>query len=206
MGNYPGWWHPEGDKLKVYRFSDGPFWELTLKSDSDTAARIFIEPLWEEGEPSAPYGVRYEIRQPLRGFFGGQIIMRDIQLARAFAVYDFPGYQGNEGIYQNFEWDLEKSNGLLEKYLDSSVVPHPLAKNYPAIYKDPDNWARPGAFIRQGRYLNIPGPGTGLIGDPNISIRLKPEIVAAVSKMLHKSPPDFKDHTPFDNYKLPALR
>lgn len=42
----------------------------------------------------------------------------------------------------------------------------------------------PGKFIRWKEYLNIPGPGTGWDGDPNISIKLTPEITNAVQQVL----------------------
>ena len=41
-----------------------------------------------------------------------------------------------------------------------------------------------GAFIRQGIYLNIPGPGTGHDGDPNVSLDLDEKITAAVKGLL----------------------
>lgn len=41
-----------------------------------------------------------------------------------------------------------------------------------------------GLFIRQGPYLNIPGPGTGKDGDPNISILVTKEIRRAVQRLL----------------------
>lgn len=44
--------------------------------------------------------------------------------------------------------------------------------------------AEQGKYIREGRYLNIPCPGTGHDGDPNISIQLNDEICAAVKKII----------------------
>jgi hypothetical protein len=40
-----------------------------------------------------------------------------------------------------------------------------------------------GHFIRRGDYLNIPGPGTGHDGDPNISIEVDPQIRCAVLEL-----------------------
>lgn len=37
-----------------------------------------------------------------------------------------------------------------------------------------------GRYARRGPYLNIPHPGTGLPGDPNISVYITPEIRTAV--------------------------
>lgn len=42
----------------------------------------------------------------------------------------------------------------------------------------------PGKYIKHGRYLNIPGPGTGKDGDPNISIYLDEALVSNVRAFL----------------------
>ena len=44
--------------------------------------------------------------------------------------------------------------------------------------------ARQGKFIRSKNYLNIPCPGTGHDGDPNVSVELNAEIISAVSELL----------------------
>lgn len=41
-----------------------------------------------------------------------------------------------------------------------------------------------GSFIRWGRFLNIPCPGTGHDGDPNISIELDAEITETVRALI----------------------
>lgn len=41
-----------------------------------------------------------------------------------------------------------------------------------------------GAYIRHGNCLNIPGPGTGNDGDPNVSIWVDKDIVEAVQTLL----------------------
>ena len=46
--------------------------------------------------------------------------------------------------------------------------------------------AAQGEFIRWGKYLNIPGPGTGHDGDANISIFVSDEIRDAVAQLLQK--------------------
>ena len=46
--------------------------------------------------------------------------------------------------------------------------------------------AAQGLFIRFEDYLNIPGPGTGHDGDPNVSILLDREIKKAVQQLLTK--------------------
>lgn len=46
--------------------------------------------------------------------------------------------------------------------------------------------ARQGSYIRYQNYLNIPGPGTGHDGDPNVSIDIDEEIKTAVAKLLSR--------------------
>ena len=40
------------------------------------------------------------------------------------------------------------------------------------------------AYIRSGKHLNIPCPGTGNDGDPNVSIELDASITKAIAKLL----------------------
>ena len=49
--------------------------------------------------------------------------------------------------------------------------------------------AKQGRFIRWKNCLNVPCPGTGRDGDPNVSIELTPEIKAAVKELLDRLPP-----------------
>ena len=42
----------------------------------------------------------------------------------------------------------------------------------------------PGKYIKHGSYLNIPGPGTGNDGDPNVSIYLDEALVSNVRAFL----------------------
>lgn len=44
--------------------------------------------------------------------------------------------------------------------------------------------AKQGRFIRYRDHLNIPGPGTGSDGDPNISIKLNQKIKDAVGSLI----------------------
>lgn len=48
--------------------------------------------------------------------------------------------------------------------------------------------AEQGKFVRAGRFLNIPHPGTGLQGDPNISIEIDGYMRLAILELLkHKA-------------------
>jgi hypothetical protein len=44
--------------------------------------------------------------------------------------------------------------------------------------------AIPGSYIRKGQFLNVPMPGTGSDGDPNISVFVSDEIKAAVRELI----------------------
>ncbi len=48
-------------------------------------------------------------------------------------------------------------------------------------------------FIRWKEYLNIPHPGTGHDGDPNISIEIYPKVQEAVTQLLDECFPETKD-------------
>lgn len=41
-----------------------------------------------------------------------------------------------------------------------------------------------GHYIRKGQFLNVPMPGTGLGGDPNVSVYVSEEIQKAVRKLI----------------------
>lgn len=45
----------------------------------------------------------------------------------------------------------------------------------------------PGKFLRADEYLNIPGPGTGCNGDPNISIEIDDRMRDAVRNFIENS-------------------
>lgn len=44
--------------------------------------------------------------------------------------------------------------------------------------------AEQGHFIRWNQYLNIPGPGTGADGDPNVSLKLNDSIKKSVGELI----------------------
>lgn len=48
------------------------------------------------------------------------------------------------------------------------------------------DYAEQGKFIRQGDYLNIPGPGTSNDGDPNVSVMLDDDITKAIKDLVER--------------------
>lgn len=47
--------------------------------------------------------------------------------------------------------------------------------------------AEQGEFIRKNQFLNIPGPGTGHDGDPNISIQITKQVIDAIKSFIPES-------------------
>ena len=47
--------------------------------------------------------------------------------------------------------------------------------------------AKQMCYIRWKQYLNIPGPGTGHDGDPNLSVRIDDQMTEAVRKLIHQN-------------------
>jgi hypothetical protein len=46
-----------------------------------------------------------------------------------------------------------------------------------------------GKFIRWAHWLNLPCPGTGMDGDPNVSIELRPDIQGGIKKLIADQQP-----------------
>ena len=91
-------------------------------------------------------------------------------------VQSYPGAFGTTGRTRLNDQGLARAFGL-----DDSVDPYggeALVQKYGATT------AKQGGFIRLAEYLNIPCPGTGNDGDPNISLWISDEIKQAVTQML----------------------
>ncbi len=100
-----------------------------------------------------------------------------------------------EGIYWNVSWCVlhsasEESKGRrmftredLEQAFGASDNVHDWDKG--VLIKYGGTTARQGQFIRYMDWLNIPCPGTGHDGDPNVSIQLDEKMKDAVMNLLH---------------------
>ncbi len=95
----------------------------------------------------------------------------------------------------NVQWKIEHYNGRVEGHvhMDDSALRRAFGLEdglgtFGATLADrtgtPIDAAEQGQFVRWGEFLNIPHPGTGLQGDPNISIELSDEIRTAVQDLL----------------------
>ncbi len=97
-------------------------------------------------------------------------------------------------IYWQVEWTIVQSQ--IERIIGSVIMTYQtLAAAFGLGSSDNDTgqWlldrfggdaAKQGQFIRWANYLNIPGPGTGHDGDPNISIEVSEKILKAVGELL----------------------
>lgn len=97
----------------------------------------------------------------------------------------------------NITWNLEHGDGRVTgeiKMSDDELAgafgltnfgfeaPEPML---PSILKNHHfDVYMPGTYVRYGQYLNIPCPGTGMLGDPNFSICLDEQVMSAIAKLL----------------------
>lgn len=89
------------------------------------------------------------------------------------------GSSNIRGAHCFSQQDLRRAFGIEDGHRQD-----PYIKNLNRIAGTICDAACPGAYYRYGQFLNIPGPGTGVQGDPNISIVLDEEIVEAVRNLL----------------------
>lgn len=133
-----------------------------------------------------PNGAKMEVKHA-----DGRVVMlannaASVAIRPVRDTHDQPAYR--------IEWNLrqlgrDKFLGYLtfpEGYLTAAFAVAAWGR-FSAIgrYKATD--AHPGYFIRTGSHLNIPGPGTGRDGDPNVSILLTDPVRAAIGQFLTRS-------------------
>lgn len=97
----------------------------------------------------------------------------------------------------NISWSIvrfrgEETNGNRKMDLDNFLAAFGFDNRTPhgsewLIQKYGGSCAEQGTFIRYDRFLNIPHPGTGNDGDPNISVLLNREIQQAIISLLPKN-------------------
>ena len=102
----------------------------------------------------------------------------------------------NEKIEEGWfvDWEViyslnEKTTGRIRLLVDELKVAFRLSESQRCfgkwlIDKYNASSAEQGKYIRRGDFLNIPCPGTGHDGDPNISIEIDDEIREAVRQLL----------------------
>lgn len=100
------------------------------------------------------FDVQYHINHCDGSHSSGSIVMSRADLSRAFGL--------TNGFGVGFS---HSGKGLLEKGCELDA-------------------ASQGKYVRLGDYLNIPHPGTGLVGDPNVSVQLTTEMKSVVQTLL----------------------
>lgn len=150
---FPSWWHPAGGRLTV-KPSDSYCRQLVLTNDTGKAwLRICQHSAPEENLWKISWKVIHRFDSEDTG---GIIFFSSKELKTAFALIE--GLGVGSGL---------KENCLLNIYGGDKIVQ--------------------GKFIRYTEnftvYLNIPCPGTGQDGDPNLSILVTDEIREAVRKL-----------------------
>lgn len=109
--------------------------------------------------------ISWEIRFSLNEKVNGKIYFSREDLRKAFRLEECD------------ESQMDKRDHWLLNYKIPTV---------PELGYNQPFFAKQGRFIRQGDCLNIPGPGAGHDGDPNVSIELSDQIKKTVRDFLDK--------------------
>ncbi len=94
-------------------------------------------------------------------------------------------WQIKHSPYEYVQGSVVFDSALLEQAFGLSNDSHDLGDEVLKLHGGTS--AFPARFIRYGNYLNIPGPGSGHDGDPNVSIELTPVVQETIRRMLNAS-------------------
>lgn len=103
------------------------------------------------------------------------------------------------GVTDMTDIDLAAAFGLIDRYVGMRGHGREL------LHRNGGSSAEHHKFIRFEDYLNIPGPGTGNDGDPNVSVLLDDEIKAAARTLLNL-PDQSASEEKFDYYLMLQVR
>ena len=160
----PIWWNKHGWKMRVRECYTRPRYSSLTKGDDTKPNHLMIK-----GD-AATVTIDEDYLRP--GYFIEWEIMRD---------FSFKLQTG--GRIHLSAWDLARAFGLNDTNdPEGSWYWDWLVRDYGATT------GLQGYYVRDRNYLNIPCPGTGRDGDPNVSIRLSKEIKEAVKSII----PDFE--------------
>ncbi len=134
------------------------------------------------------------------------LIERKIKLSSSAAYLNISWDKENIDFPWLVEWTIiffrdEKASGKIRMsnnelglaFNVSGCQSHPTKYGDWMIKRYYAEFAEQGKFIRDQDRLNIPGPGTGNDGDPNISILLASEITKAVEALIQIVKADSKN-------------
>jgi hypothetical protein len=86
-------------------------------------------------------------------------------------------YGSSEGMVYLEQADIQKAFGLSDGMSRDGVIFAERCGYHASA-------AEPGRYFRFGRYLNLPHPGMGIPGDPNLSMFISDEVARAVYDLL----------------------
>lgn len=157
----PNWWHQGGAKLQpahctLIPHDSTPSFGLKFSSDR-YSDRVNLTVQTTLGV-SDHWGVIWRVRHDR----------------------SYPGAPYVEGLTHFNDLELAEAFGLTDSFSSPQGLDAELVARYGATV------ARAGRFIRVGDYLNVPGPGTGLDGDSNLSIYLTNDVKGAAKGLLTK--------------------
>lgn len=155
----PDWWNHKGRYVYASKVSNQGLKRQALVLLSQ-GIWVWIEGTTFGGSrgPEKGWIIRWRITLSQREEFSGSIVVSMATLKSMFGL----------------QLDIKEKNSLFS-------VPPWMVQSYGA-----EN-GRAGQFIRQGRFLNIPHPGTGHDGDPNVSILVDNTIQEAVLELVRSS-------------------
>lgn len=148
----PSWWSPKGDRMVLDSYKQDEY----LKYAKEGVASLTLRLVYIGGarHVSISWSIVHDVlSEEHRCEVSGTVLLTHAQAVRAFHV-------------------TRGSVGSARREVEDAV--------FASAYRADDG--SQGLFVRQGRYLNIPGPGTGMQGDPNISFYIDDDVKAAVTE------------------------
>lgn len=153
-----------------------------LRVQQDPKLNHMSEPVWYHTRGSKIGVEKFDDRNKLLVLSGSAACVRITRCARTV----------DEGWY--VDWEVRYSQQ--EKAGGRIVLSSPELSAAFGLTAETGEWsgwliqrfgadsAKHGRYIRWEKFLNIPSPGTGRDGDPNISIYLREEIQHAIQQLL----------------------
>lgn len=170
----PPWFHPQGLKMVLDVEKSVAGLRIVL---SASAAFLHIMRDYCEGRrgPSSPaerksFSIQWEIRHSAHEITIGTRVVSEDDLRGMFGL-SLPHPRNAASEQTGVQWARERIHATDALY---------------ALYDQITG--RPGYFLRADDFLNVPGPGIGKDGDPNISIEIDVAMREAVLALIEHNP------------------
>lgn len=189
----PEWWHHHGTKLSSAELVDDP---LAVRAAA-SAASFTIDVMKYKKKSMVRF--RYRVGQwgdrqadlMLHGTDGIIVTEWPDWLVFAFCL---EGFLDGQGAFAEMcrEYAIDRASnsewlfGQYNHTTPSKYVGWYGSDKFLIASKPLGAFASQKFFFRVGRFLNIPGPGIGHDGDPNISIELSDHLVEPVSQFVRR--------------------